>query len=259
MFKKRAILFLLVVAVLFSLMTYQSKKGYFRTGAPATSFLHSLAAAVTSVADAVRSPFHAMAVRERENRALKKQVDELLLERMQYQEALLENRRLRELLKLSGTRKNVLAAARVIGRGPSRWSHSVVLDKGVDDGIVKDSAAITPKGLAGKVYSVSRSYSSLLLITDINFSAAVRLQESRKEGVLSGTGTGRATLKYIPPEEEVKPGEVIVSSGLDMLFPAGIPVGYVSRVDRQGPGQFQIIDVSPFVDSATVEEVLIVK
>jgi rod shape-determining protein MreC len=259
MFKKRAILFLLVVAVLFSLMTYQSKKGYSLTGAPATSLLHGIAAAVTSVTDAIRRPFRTIAIREGENRALKKQVDELLLERMQYQEALFENRRLRDLLKLSAARKDVLAAARVIGRGTSHWSHSVVLDKGLNDGIVKDSTAITPKGLAGKIYNVSQSYASLLLITDINFSAAVRLQESRKEGILSGTGTGRTVLKYIPPEEEVKPGEVIVSSGLDKLFPAGIPIGYVSKVDRQGTGLFQHIEVVPFVDSATVEEVLIIK
>ena len=152
-----------------------------------------------------------------------------------------------------------IGAARIISRGANYWSHTLVIDKGFDSGMVKDSTAITPKGLAGKISNVSRSYSNLLLVTDINFSVSVRLQESRKEGVLSGTGTAKTVLKYIPPEEEIKTGEVVITSGLDRLFPPGIPVGYVSKVDRQGTGHFQYIEVIPFVDNARIEEVLLVK
>ena len=259
MFKKRTILFLLVVAVLFSLMTYQSRKGYSLTGTPLTGLVYGISSAITSVTDAIQQPFEKIAIRDEENRALKKQVDELLLERMKYQEALFENKRLRELLKLRDTHRNVITAARIIGRGTSHWSHTFVLDKGLADGMVKDSVALTPKGLAGKIYNVSQSFSSLLLITDINFSAAVRLQESRREGILSGTGTGKTILKYIPPEEEVKIGDIVLTSGLDLLFPPGIPAGYVSKVDRQGTGQFQYIEIVPFVDTARTEEVLILK
>jgi rod shape-determining protein MreC len=259
MFKKRTILFLLVVVIIFSLMTYQSRKGHSLSGNPMTTLVYGISSAATSVTEAIQRPFEKIAIRDSENQALKKKVDELLLERMKYQEALLENKRLRELLKLQDSRKYVRTAGRIIGRGISHWSHTFVIDKGLGDGIAKDSVAITPKGLAGKVYNVSQSFSSLLLITDINFSAAVRLQESRKEGILSGTGTGKTILKYIPPEEEVKTGDVVVTSGLDLLFPAGIPAGYVSKVDRQGTGQFQNIEIVPFVDTTGIEEVLVIK
>ncbi len=121
-------------------------------------------------------------------------------------------------------------------------------------------AAITPKGLAGKITSVSDSYAYLLLLNDINFSAAVRLQGSRTEGVLSGTGSRKCVLKYVPFEDAVKTGDIVITSGLDMLFPPGIPVGYVTKADSNaGGGYFQYIEVQPFQDSAKIEEVVIVK
>ncbi|MBI5633060.1 MAG: rod shape-determining protein MreC [Nitrospirae bacterium] len=259
MFRKKAILFLSIVIVLFSFMTYQSRKGYSLMDNPASFLLSGASSAITSVLDALKRPFQMIAIRDEDNRSLQKRVDELMLERMKYQEALLENRRLKELLKLKDSHKETVAAARIIGRGTSHWTHTFILDKGLQDGITKDSTAITPKGLAGKIFNVSDSYSSVLLLTDINFAAAVRLQESRKEGILAGTGTGKTILKYMPPEHEVKEGDIVVTSGLDLLFPSGIPAGYVSKVNRQGAGQFQYIEVIPFADNTGIEEVLIIK
>jgi len=259
MLRKKAILFLILVIVLFSFMTYQSKKGYSLMDNPASFLLNRAASAITSALDAVKRPFQMIAVRDEDNRSLQKKVDELMLEQMRYQEALLENKRLRDLLKLKENHKNTVATAKIIGRGTSPWTHTFILDKGLKDGITKDATAITPKGLAGKIFNVSDSFSSVLLLTDINFSAAVRLLESRKEGILSGTGTGKTVLKYMPPEHEVKEGDIVVTSGLDLLFPPGLPAGSVSKVKRQGAGQFQYIEVIPFVDNASIEEVLIIK
>jgi len=200
-----------------------------------------------------------MALRDEDNALLRKRIDELLLERAKYQEAVLENKRLKELLKLLESRQQYIAAARVLSRGTDQWSHTLVLDKGQKDGVSKDMSAITPKGFAGKTFNVTGSYSKLLLLTDINFSAAVRLQESRKEGVISGTGTRKVILKYIPYEDELKVGDIVITSGLDQLFPPGIPVGFVSKIDKQGTAHFQYIDVTPYVDDSKMEEVLIIK
>ncbi len=259
MFRKKAIFFLIIVIVLFSFMTYQSRKGYSLMDNPASFLLNEASSVITSVSDALKRPFQVIAVRDEDNRSLQSKVDELMLERMRYQEALLENKRLKDLLKLKEDHKNTITSARIIGRGTSHWTHTFVLDKGLQESITKDSTAITPKGLAGKIFNVSDSFASVLLLTDINFAAAVRLQESRKEGILSGTGTGKTILKYLPPEHEVKEGDIVVTSGLDQLFPPGIPAGYVSKVNRQGSGQFQYIEVIPFVDNASIEEVLIIK
>jgi rod shape-determining protein MreC len=118
--------------------------------------------------------------------------------------------------------------------------------------------AVTEKGLVGKISEVSGSYSYLLLLSDINFSAAVRIQESRIEGVVSGTGFRKCQLKYIPYEEEVKKNSIIITSGLDQLLPRGIPVGYVSKVNKKDIGFFQEIEVLPFVDLSKIEAVSII-
>jgi rod shape-determining protein MreC len=119
--------------------------------------------------------------------------------------------------------------------------------------------AITDRGLVGKISEASQSYAYLLLMVDINFSAAARIQETRTEGVVSGTGFRKCQLKYIPFEEKAKKGDVIITSGLDMLFPQGIPIGYVSNVNNKVLGFFQDIEVRPFVDSTKIEDVAIIK
>ncbi len=241
-------------------MTYQSRKGHPLSvdfiGGP----LDHLHAASNSFAETVKRPFRMIALREKENVELKKKITELELEREKYHEALLENKRLKELLSLREDKKNYVASAKVIARGVDNWTHTILIDKGAKDGVGKDMTAITPRGLAGKITSVSDSYAYILLLNDINISSAVRLQGTRVEGVLSGTGSRRCIMKYVPFEEEVKVGDIVITSGLDMLFPAGIPVGYVTKADKQaGTGNFQYIEVQPFQDSAKIEEVVIVK
>jgi len=257
--KSKPLLFLCVLVISFVLMTYQSRKGRILSGNPAGSLLNNSQAVATSLTDTLTGPFRKMALRDEDNRRLKKRISDLLLEREKYQGALLENKRLRELLKLRETEKKSVAAARVIGRGVDHWTHTMLIDKGRKDGVEKDLTAVTPRGLAGKVIDAAGSYSHILLLTDINFSVAVRLQEKRMEGILSGTGTSKCVLRYIPFEEEVKPGDVVITSGLDGLFPVGVPVGYVSYVDNKtGGGHFQYIEVIPYQDESRLEEVLIV-
>ena len=256
--KKNFLLFFLVLIISFIVMTYQSKKAHEFTGNVFSDILNTAHAFTKSMSAFVTAPFKKIALRDSDNILLRKRIDELLMERAKYQEALLENKRLSGLLQLRERQQNQITAARVIARGVDQWSHTVVLDKGLKDGVVKDMSAITPMGFAGKIFNVTESYARLLLLTDINFSAAVRLQESRKEGVISGTGAKKVVLKYIPYEEEIKIGDIVITSGLDQLFPAGIPVGFISRIDKQGTGHFQYIEVTPYVDETKTEEVLII-
>ncbi|MFZ6017904.1 MAG: rod shape-determining protein MreC [Nitrospirota bacterium] len=256
--RKRLLLFLFIITSL-SLMTYQSNREHLLPLKFLSNTLNRFHAIANSVKDSVTSPFKRMLIREEENIRLKAELNRLLKEQQDYQEALLENKRLRELLSLKEREHRYVTAARIISRGADQWSNTFILDKGLSDGVVKDMTAITHRGLVGKISWVSDSYSTLLLLTDINFSAAVRLQESRKEGIISGTGFRKCQLKYIPSEEEVKTGDIVVTSGLDSLFPQGIPVGYVSKVDKKGTGLFQDIEVLPFEDNTKIEEVAIIK
>jgi rod shape-determining protein MreC len=259
MARKKALLLIVIVAALV-LMTYQGKKGKLESLTSLNTLLHATQNVVSSATGSFMRPFRTMALREEENIRLSKRVAELLLEQSAQQKAVLENKRLKDLLKLRETHRTSVASARVISRGIGYWEHTLVLDKGQEDGVEKDMTVITPLGLAGKIISVSKSYATMLLLTDINFSVAVRTRESRLEGVLSGTGSRNCILKYLPYEDEVKPGDVIITSGLDAFFSQGIPVGYVSKVDTKGiGGNFLYIEISPFQDAAKIEEVLIIR
>ncbi|MBI5212641.1 MAG: rod shape-determining protein MreC, partial [Nitrospirae bacterium] len=192
-----------------------------------------------------------------ENKLLKKELTGALLEKQRYAEILHENKRLKELLSLKEHSPKYVASARVIARGYDKLLHTMILDKGKNSGIKKDMAVITAKGLAGKIYSVKDEFSEVLLLSDPNFSVAVRLQNSRREGIVAGTGYRHSLLKYIPPEEVVEKGESAVTSGLDGIFPPGLPVGLVSHVRTEGIEFFQDIRVLPFQDDATMEEAVI--
>lgn len=192
-----------------------------------------------------------------ENKILRKELAAAVIEKQRYAEMVQENKRLKELLSLKDHLPNYIATARVIARGYDRLLHTMILDKGKNSGLKKDMPVITPKGLVGKIYSVKDNFSEVLLLTDPNFSAAVRLQNSRHEGVISGTGRRYCILKYIPPEESVEKGEVVVTSGIDGIFPPGLLVGIVDSVRKEGIEFFQDIKVLPFQTDAKIEEVVI--
>jgi len=252
--------FFLYLFILFNIviLTYQSSKGLNFNLAFLNNIFSSIYKAKTAVVDFIHSPIRKIYIIEKENERLKTEVERLLQLEQKYLEAIQENKSLKGLLSIKEKERRYVTSAHVIGRNMGQWNNVLVLDKGLSDGVSKDMVAINERGLAGKITEVYGSYSNLLLVTDINFSVSVRLQESRTEGVVSGTGFRKCKLKYIPSEVEVKNGEIVVTSGLDRLFPQGIPVGYVSRVNKYA-GLFQDIDVVPFIDNRKLEFVAIIK
>lgn len=258
MFKKN-ILVLIFIIITLGLMIYQSNRQRILPFSFLNSPLNSIHYAFTSVIDYVSSPFKRMMIREEEILKLKTERDNLLKELQSCREIFIENKKLRELLSIKEQGYKYIATAKIIGRSTDQWSNILILDKGRKNGIAKDMVAITEKGLTGKITGVSDSYSYMLLIGDINFSVAARLQESRTEGIISGTGFKKCQLKYIPYEEEVKKHDIVITSGLDMLFPKGIPIGYVSKINKKDIGFFQEIEVIPFVDTSKIEFVAIIK
>ena len=257
MSRKRLLLFLFIIGSL-GIMTYQSNRPPILPLTFLTHALNSFYSAKESVAEFISAPFRRMLLREEENRKLRAQISELRQEQQVWQEALHENEKLRSLLELREKEQHYVATAHVVARGTDQWSNTFVLDKGLSDGIKKDMVAITEKGLVGKISDASDSYAHLLLVTDITFSAAARLQESRTEGILSGTGFRTCQLKYIPYDEVLKDGDIVVTSGLDALFPAGIPLGYISKIRKKESGIFQYIEVVPFGDNTKTEVVMII-
>lgn len=256
--KKRLIILFLLSLTAIVLATYQYKKSsvniqqsdFRKVLSYPFDILNNLTATMNTTLYEVINTFE-------ENKRLKKELTVALLENQRHSEILQENKRLKELLSLKEYMSNYVATAKVIAKGYDRLLHTIVLDKGTNSGIKKDMAVITTKGIVGKIYSVRDDFSEVLLLRDPNFSVAVRLQSSRQEGVVSGTGYQYCILKYIPPDESVEKNDIVVTSGLDGIFPPGLPVGIVSSVKKQETAFFQYIQIQPLQADTKVEEVVI--
>ncbi len=192
-----------------------------------------------------------------ENRQLKEQIEQMRLEQVRLSEDAEQAHRLQSLL---GFKEQVIAKtvpAQVIGSSGSDLSRSIYIDKGSDDGIGQDMAVITAGGIVGKVLRVYPSTSLVLLINDQSSGVGALLEKSRLQGVLRGSPNGELVLDRVMSDEQVTPGETILSSGGDQIFPKGLPVGTVTRVS---PGRelFLSIHVKPTADLNRLEEVLVV-
>ena len=145
----------------------------------------------------------------------------------------------------------------MIGSSGSEQSRSIFIDKGANYHIEPDMAVITAEGVVGKVLHVYGSSSQVLLINDQSSGVGAILENSRIQGVLRGTAVGEVILERVMADETVAAGEVVRTSGGDAIFPKGLPVGTVTKVNRT-PEAFLSIHVKPAVNLSKLEEVLVV-
>jgi rod shape-determining protein MreC len=194
----------------------------------------------------------------RENDALHVQLDEVLERRHRYTETELSNQRLKNLLNFQQSIKHELLPAAVIGKDPSAWFKTIIIDKGRRDGVEKGLPVVVPAGITGQVMEVAGAYSKVLLIIDQNNAVDALVQRSRARGLVTGAAAGRCIFKYVLLKNDVRVGDTLISSGLDGVFPKGLRIGKVSDVVRRNAGIFQEVKVTPFVDFKKLEEVLVV-
>jgi rod shape-determining protein MreC len=200
--------------------------------------------------------FYLRGVRQ-ENRDLKQQIEQMEIERVRLSEDANQARRLQALL---GFKEQFIAktvAAQVIGSSGSEQDRSVYIDKGANAGLKSDMAVITGDGVVGKILHVFQSTSQVLLVNDQTSGVGAILEKSRTQGVVRGTPGGEIVLEKIMSDEPVQPGDKVLTSGGDQIFPKGLPVGTVIRVSP-GAELFLNIRVKPSVDLAKLEEVLVI-
>jgi len=192
-----------------------------------------------------------------ENRQLKQQIEEMRLQQVRLSEDAAQARRLQSLLAFKEQVVMNTVPAQVIGSSGSDLSRSIYIDKGSNQGIAQDMAVITAGGIVGKVLRVYPSTSLVLMINDQSSGVGVLLEKSRLQGVLRGTSDGELVLERVMSDEQVAPGEAVLSSGGDQIFPKGFPVGVVSKVSP-GKELFLNIKVHAAADLSRLEEVLVV-
>jgi rod shape-determining protein MreC len=193
----------------------------------------------------------------RENRELRGQIQQMTIQQTRMEEDARMARRVQALLGFKEQYVESTIAAQVIGTSGSEQSRVLYIDKGANDGIKVDMAVITPTGIVGKIVQVADNWSQVLPINDQFSGVGAALKDSRLQGILKGTPSGATTLQYIMSDEKVTPGEDVITSGGDRIFPKGLPVGKVVSV-QPGKDLFLNIRVVPAARLDQVEEVLVV-
>ncbi len=196
---------------------------------------------------------------QEENQFLKKQISELEQELVRYKEAYLENQRLRRLLEFKTRLSYDSVAAMVILHDLSGWFQTVLLNKGYKDGVTEDMPVVSYNAVVGRVLQVGPHYSRVMLITDPASAVDVIVQRSRVRGILVGRDLNTCKIKYVKNDMDVRPGDLVITSGKDGVFPRGLRVGVVKATYRDPIKLFQKIDVEPLLNLKDLEEVLVIK
>jgi len=193
----------------------------------------------------------------KENQQLREEIERMKLEQARLSEDANMARRIQSLLAFKEQYIESTIAAQVIGTSGSEQSRVLYIDKGSNDGLKTDMAVITPTGIVGKIVQVSASSAQVLPINDQLSGVGASLRDTRLQGILKGASNGTTTLQYIMSDEPVKPGEEVITSGGDRIFPKGLAIGTVAAVEP-GKDLFLNIRVTPSARLDRLEEVLVV-
>jgi rod shape-determining protein MreC len=165
---------------------------------------------------------------------------------------------LRQLLELKERSGLETVAAEIIAGSASPEFRTMTIDKGSSDGLEANMAVISPAGVVGRVILSSPSAAKVQLLIDRNAAAGALIERTRVQGVVTGVGDGSLRMEYVPGTADVKPGDLVVTSGIDGIYPKGFVIGTIEDVDR-GTATYHEIVVKPAVDVTRLEEVLVVR
>jgi rod shape-determining protein MreC len=169
-----------------------------------------------------------------------------------------ENLRLKKLLDFKEAFKLTSVLARVIARDTSTEFRAIRINRGESSGIQKNMAVVTNQGVVGRVLRTTANTADVVTILDL-YSAVDAIDErSRAPGVVEGLTDDTCQMRFTLRTDDIQPGDTLVSSGLTELFPKGIPIGRVSKVNRKPFGITQEVEVIPSVEFAKLEEVLVI-
>jgi len=193
---------------------------------------------------------------QQRNQELRAQLDAARSQVLALSEKAGEAERLRALLDFKSQLPFQTIAAEVIASSPGERSNAIFIGKGSDSALTTDLAVITPSGVVGKIIAVFPHSAQVLLLTDPSSGVGCLLEQGRIQGVLKGGSQGLAQLRYVMNEQSVSVGDMILTSGLDQIYPKGLPVGTVVRTTDGNI--YKEITVKPAAPLDRLETVLVV-
>ncbi len=250
LFKEYAILSILVVCSIV-LMSMNNN--------PQLQYIRSLAVTAAGVAENTFSFIPNLFALSEENAVLRRRVIELADEVAKLREARLENIRLRKTLGFASSTPLKLQPAEVVSKNLHLLHNTLIVDAGTDDSIRVSMPVISDAGLVGRVTVVSPRFSIVQILLNRDFRASVKIQRSRVDGILAWEGGTTVIIKNISKSQDVRIGDVVMTSEYSNTFPANIEVGVVSSVSEEVGNLFKKVEVQPSVDFTRLEEVFVVR
>lgn len=218
--------------------------------------VHAADSVLSSVKGAGASYIDVRHARE-ENVGLREKVDQLTAERNKALERAAELDLLRTQLALPPRRPYPELAANVISRDASLWFRRLIIDLGTLNGIKRDMPVTSAGGIVGRVIAVGPNFAMVQVITDKHAGVGAMLQTTRAMGEVRGLDNERCELRNISSSETVEVGDSVVTTGLDRIYPKGLLVGTVERIEADPSGPWHRIIVKPAAPVDRVEHLLV--
>ena len=219
-----------------------------------TPIIGSIHSAATSIKRIV--PFASL---REENRILRERVELLNRKIEESRSVSSENDRLRTVLNFRKTIPYSTVPAQVIGRDPTNWSNSLIIDKGISNGLNDNKAVLSTNGLVGRIVEIGKYSAKVLLITDPNSKVGVVIQRNRHGGILVGLPDGMCKIVYISLDSDVAPRDKVITAGYGSIFPKDVIVGEVVSVGKEPGRLYKYAVVKTAEDLSRLEEVLCIK
>ena len=189
---------------------------------------------------------------------LREQNEELQSRNAELEESQQTAQRLQALLDLRDAYNLQSTGARIISGSNDSWSSTVTIDKGTASGLTAGMPVMSTGGVIGQIVQCDATTSVVRLLTDESSSISAMVQESRAQGMLDGSATGRLSLSMIATQQTVEVGDTVVTSGLGGTFPKGLPLGKVTSCENNPGSLYLTIGVEAFAHTENFEEVLVI-
>jgi rod shape-determining protein MreC len=219
---------------------------------------------VTTIASSANSYFQSIATlrnAQTDNDLLKERVQALEIELQGGKTLSAENDRLKSLVQLKDETKYKILMAKIVGRDPSTWFDSSIVNRGNLDGVKVSMPVVTNEGLAGRVIAVSPITSQFVLITDDKSAAAAivgQLGTSNALGVVRGMNDkDQLVMNYVPGSIPIETGELVYTTGLDGIYPPGLKIGEVTEIRAGSTTIPHTIYIKPSAKISSMQEVAI--
>ncbi len=193
----------------------------------------------------------------KENKTLKNKISDLQNEVFSYQEAVKESDRLRELINYGEQMERKKIVARVVSWDSADDYKVVRINKGTKNGIKLQSVVISAEGLVGYVWRLTDHFADVITILDANNRVDGVVERLRSHGVVEGYSRGRCIMKYVNRTEPIILNDIVLTAGLGNVYPKGLKIGYISRIERESYGITQHVEITPLVNFSKLEEVLV--